>query len=245
MPEKLAGKTAVVTGASKGIGAAIAKALAAEGAAVVVNYSSSRDAADQVVAAITATGGRAIAVQANVARQADIEKLFAETTRAFGAVHVLVNNAGLYAPTPLGAITEENFRRHFDLNVLGLILTTQEALKTFAPEGGAIVNLSSVVAQFCPPGLSVYNATKGAVDSLTRTFSRELSDRHIRVNAVNPGLIATEGVHDAGFAADPAAPNPLGRIGTPEDIASIVVFLASDDSRWINGEVHYATGSLI
>lgn len=243
--KKLDGKVAVVTGASKGIGAAIARALAAEGAAVVVNYSSSQSAADGVVRDITAAGGRAVAVKANVSRQSDITRLFAETQSAFGRLDILINNAGLYAAAPLGTITEEDFRRHFDLNVLGVILTTQEAVKAFPPEGGAIVNVSSIVAQLSPAGTAVYNATKGAVDALTRTFSRELAVRGIRVNSVNPGLIATEGLQAAGFIAGDAPPESVGRVGKPEDIAPIVVFLASPDSAWINGEVHYATGNLI
>jgi 3-oxoacyl-[acyl-carrier protein] reductase len=184
-------------------------------------------------------------VKANVSKQVEIERLFAEANQAFGRLDILVNNAGVYAAAPIGSITEESFHHHFDLNVLGLILASQEALKYFGSEGGAIVNVSSVVAKLSPPGVTVYSATKGAVDSVTRSFSRELADRNIRVNAVNPGLIATEGVHAAGFVSDPSAPSPLGRVGKPEDIAPIVVFLASDDSRWINGEVHYATGSLI
>lgn len=241
---KLAGKVAVVTGASKGIGTAISKALAAEGASVVVNYSSSQAAAEKVVADITAAGGKAIAVKANVAQSADIAHLFAETISAFGKVDILVNNAGIYSPAPLGSITEEDFHRHFNLNVLGLMLASQEAVKHIGPKGGAIVNVSSVVAVFCPPGLSVYNATKGAVDSITRTFSRELQSRNIRVNSVNPGLIATEGTHAIGFVED-GKPSPLGLVGQPQDIASIVVFLASDESKWINGQVHYATGALI
>ncbi|HEY5895450.1 MAG TPA: glucose 1-dehydrogenase [Chthoniobacterales bacterium] len=245
MPKKLENKIAIVTGASKGIGAAIVKALAAEGAAVVVNYSSSKEAAEKIVADVSAAGGRAIAVKANVSKLADIEHLFSETKKAFGRLDILVNNAGMYAGAPIGSITEESFHKHFDLNVLGLILASQEAVKYFGPEGGVIVNVSSVVAKLSPPGITVYSATKGAVDSVTRSFSRELADRNIRVNAVNPGLIATEGVHAAGFVSDPSEPSPLGRIGKPEDIAPIVVFLASDDSRWINGEVHYATGSLI
>ncbi|HEY5954279.1 MAG TPA: glucose 1-dehydrogenase [Terrimicrobiaceae bacterium] len=246
MSRKLENKVAIVTGASKGIGAAISKALAAEGAAVVVNYSSSREAADKVVADITAVGGRAIAVQANVSKQEEIERLFAETSKAFGRLDVLVNNAGIYVAGPIGTITEESFHQHFNLNVLGLILASQEALKYFGAEGGTIVNVSSVVAKLNPPGITVYCATKGAVDAVTRSFSRELADRKIRVNSVNPGLIATEGVHAAGFVSeDPSASSPLGPVGKPEDIAPIVVFLASDDSRWINGEVHYATGRLL
>lgn len=244
-PKKLTNKVAIVTGASKGIGTAISKALAAEGAAVVVNYSSSREAAERVVSEIIADGGKAIAVQANVARQADIELLFSETKEVFGALDILVNNAGIYAAAPVGSITEESFHRHFDLNVLGLILASQEAVKYFGPEGGSIVNVSSIVAILSPAGTAVYNATKGAVDAVTRTFSRELFGRKIRVNSVNPGLIATEGLHAAGFVQGEEPPPSIGRIGKPEDIAPIVVFLASPDSRWINGQVHYATGDLI
>lgn len=242
---KLAGKVAVVTGASKGIGAAIAKHLAAEGAAVVVNYSSSREGADRVVAEITAQGGKALALGANVAKQAEIEKLFAETNKAFGPLDILVNNAGIYDFSPLGQITEEIFHRHFNLNVLGLILATQEALKYFGPSGGSIVNTSSVVSTLSPPGMAVYNATKSAVDGITRTFAKELGAKKIRVNAVNPGPVETEGTHAAQlvdkFQAY-AAMTPLGRIGQPDDIARVVVFLASDDSGWITGESLYASG---
>lgn len=245
MPKKLAGKVALVTGASKGIGASITKALAAEGAAVVVNYSSSKEAAEKIVADIIAEGGQAIAIQANVAKAAEIEKLFAGTLKAFGKLDILVNNAGLYVPTPIGTITEENYRKHFDLNVLGLLLASQEAVKCFGDAGGTIVNISSVVALVTPPGIAVYNATKGAVDSITRSFARELAGKSIRVNAVNPGLIATEGTHASGFVTDPSEPSPLGPIGKSEDIASIVVFLASEDSKWINGQMHYATGRLL
>jgi 3-oxoacyl-[acyl-carrier protein] reductase len=244
---KLAGKVAVVTGASKGIGAAIATHLAAEGAAVVVNYASSREGADRAVAEIAASGGKAIAVQANVAKQADIERLFAETIKAFGALDILVNNAGIYEGQPLGEITEENFHRHFNLNVLGLILTTQEAIKHFGPAGGSIVNISSVVSTLSPPGMAVYNATKSAVDGITRTFAKELGQHKIRVNAVRPGPVETEGTHSAGmvdkFEAFAAA-TPLGRFGQPGDIAPVVVFLASADSGWITGESLYAAGGL-
>ncbi len=244
---KLAGKVAVVTGASKGIGAAIAKHLAAEGAAVVVNYSSSREGADRVVAEVAAKGGKAIAVQANVAKPADIGRLFAETKKAFGALDILVNNAGIYEGAPLGQITEENFHRHFNLNVLGLILATQEAIKHFGPAGGSIVNTSSVVSTLSPAGMAVYNATKSAVDGLTRTFAKELGPRKIRVNAVNPGPVETEGTRSAGMADKfqaYAAVTPLGRIGQPEDIAPVVVFLASPDSGWITGESLYVSGGL-
>jgi 3-oxoacyl-[acyl-carrier protein] reductase len=244
---KLAGKVALVTGASKGIGAAIAKYLAAEGAAVVVNYSSSREGADRVVKEVVAQGGKAVAVQADVAKQADVERLFAETKRAFGALDILVNNAGIYEGQPIGQITEENFHRHFNLNVLGLILATQEAIKQFGPSGGSIVNISSVVSTLSPSGMAVYNATKSAVDNLTRTFAKELGSRKIRVNSVNPGPVETEGTHSAGmeeqFKAFAAA-TPLGRIGQPEDIAAVVVFLASPDSGWITGEALYASGGM-
>lgn len=245
MSNRLAGKTALVTGASKGIGACIAKALAREGAAVVVNYSSSKEAAEKVVADIVAMGGAAHAVKANIANADEIEALFEEAEKVFGKIDILVNNAGLYQPEPVGTITEESFHTHFNLNVLGLILASQEAAKRFGPEGGVIVNVSSVVSQVTPPGIAVYSATKGAVDSLTRAFSRELAARKIRVNSVNPGLIATEGTHSAGFVTDENGISPLGPVGKPEDIASIVVFLASDDSRWINGQLHFATGQLL
>jgi 3-oxoacyl-[acyl-carrier protein] reductase len=244
---KLAGKVAVVTGASKGIGAAIAKHLAAEGAAVVVNYSSSREGADRAVKEIAAQGGKAIAVQADVAKQADVERLFAETKKAFGALDILVNNAGIYVAQPLGQITEENFHRHFNLNVLGLLLSTQEAIKHIGPDGGTIINISSVVSSLTPPGMAVYSATKASVDVITRTFAKELGARKIRVNAVSPGPVETEGTHAAGMAdkfIDFAAATPLGRVGQPEDIARVVAFLASSDSGWITGESLYATGGL-
>jgi 3-oxoacyl-[acyl-carrier protein] reductase len=244
---KLTGKIAVVTGASKGIGAAITKHLAAEGATVVVNYSSSKAGADKVVAEITARGGKAMAVKGDVAKKADIDNLFAETKKAFGKLDILVNNAGIYESAPLGQITEDNFHRHFNLNVLGLILTTQEALKHFGVEGGSIVNTSSVVSTLSPAGNAVYNATKSAVDGLTRTFAKELGARKIRVNSVNPGPIETEGTHAAGMVEKfkaYAAVTPLGRIGQPQDIAPAVVFLASPDSHWIMGESLYVTGGL-
>jgi 3-oxoacyl-[acyl-carrier protein] reductase len=212
---------------------------------VVVNYASSRDGADRVVAEITAKGGKAITAQANVAQQADIEGLFAETKKAFGALDILVNNAGIYDGQPIGQITEENFHRHFNLNVLGLILATQEAIKHFGEAGGVIVNISSVVSTLSPPGMAVYNATKSAVDGLTRTFAKELGARKIRVNSVNPGPIETEGTHAAGLADEFkafAALTPLGRVGQPDDIAPVVVFLASPDSGWITGESLYVAG---
>ncbi|MGP8198062.1 MAG: SDR family NAD(P)-dependent oxidoreductase [Limisphaerales bacterium] len=244
---KLAGKVALVTGASKGIGAAIAKHLGAQGAAVVVNYSSTREGAVRAVAEIAANGGKAIAVQANVAKQADIGRLFAETSKAFGALDILVNNAGIYEPAPLGQITEESFHRHFNLNVLGLILTTQEALKHFGPEGGSIVNISSIVSTLSPAGMAVYNATKSAVDNLTRTFAKELGPRKIRVNSINPGPVETEGTHAAGMMGqfqELVGGIPLGRYGQPEDIAPAVVFLASPDSGWITGETLCVAGGL-
>ncbi len=244
---KLAGKVAVVTGASKGIGAAIAKHLAAEGASVVVNYASSREGADRVVSEVAAKGGRAVAVHANVAKQADLERLFAETKTAFGALDILVNNAGIYNIAPIGEITAELFHRHFDLNVLGLILATQEALKYFGPTGGSIINISSVVSTLSPAGNAVYNATKSAVDGLTRTFAKELGPKSIRVNSVNPGLVETEGTHATGSLErlkGIEAQIPLGRIGQPDDIAPAVVFLASPDSGWMTGESLYVTGGL-
>jgi 3-oxoacyl-[acyl-carrier protein] reductase len=247
--QKLAGKVAVVTGASKGIGAAIARALADEGAAVVVNYSSSRDGADRVVAGITKGGGRAIAVQANVAKRADISRLFAETKKAFGQLDILVNNAGIYEMAPLESVTEEHFHKHFDLNVLGLLLTSQEALKYFGPAGGSIVNTSSIVSTWGIPGGSVYSATKAAVDAVTRSLAKELGPRKIRVNSINPGMVETEGTHSAGiiasdFRKQTEATTPLGRIGQPQDISPAVVFFASSESSWITGETLYITGGM-
>jgi 3-oxoacyl-[acyl-carrier protein] reductase len=212
---KLTGKVAVITGASKGIGAAIAKQLAAEGAAVVVNYASSKTGAEKVVAEIASRGGKAIAVQADIAKKADIKRLFAQTKKAFGQLDILVNNAGIYDNAPLAQITEEHFHRHFNLNVLGLILTTQEALSHFPPDGGSIVNTSSVVSTLSPPGMAVYNATKSAVDNLTRTFAKELGPRKIRVNSINPGPVETEGTRSSGIIDEfqaITASIPLGRI---------------------------------
>ena len=245
----LAGKVAVVTGASKGIGAAIAKHLAAEGAAVVVNYASSKEGADRVVAHIAGQGGKAVAVQANVAKKADIDLLFAATKTAFGELDILVNNAGIYEFSPLEGITEEHFHKQFNLNVLGLLLTTQEAVKHFGPGGGSIINISSSASTLAPPNTSVYSATKGAVDALTRSLAKELGPRQIRVNAINPGMVETEGVHAAGlheseFRKRIESQTPLGRIGQVEDIAPTAVFLASPDSAWITGETFIITGGL-
>jgi 3-oxoacyl-[acyl-carrier protein] reductase len=245
--QRLSGKVAVVTGASKGIGASIAKHLAAEGAAVVVNYASSKAGADKVVAEITSSGGKAIAVQADVSKKADIDRLFAETKKAFGRLDILVNNAGIYEFGPLESITEEQFHRQFNLNVLGLILTTQEGVKQFGPAGGSIVNISSVASSAAPPNGSVYSATKAAVDAVTKSLAKELGPRKIRVNAINPGMVETEGVHSAGiadsdFRKQVEATTPLGRIGQPQDIASAAVFLASADSAWITGETLVIAG---
>lgn len=250
MANKLANKVAVVTGASKGIGAAIAKLYAAEGASVVVNYSSSKAGAEQVVADIVGAGGKAIAVQANVANKADIEKLFAQATQAYGKVDILVNNAGIYEFSPLEDVTEEHFHKQFNLNVLGLILTTQEAVKHFTEAGGSIVNISSLVSgTFAPATGAVYSATKAAVDAVTRSLSKELGPRKIRVNAINPGMVETEGLHSVGFAEGEfrtsiESQTPLGRIGQVQDIAPAAVFLASDDAAWITGEALYIAGGL-
>ena len=246
---KLNGKVAVVTGASKGIGADIAKQFAAEGAAVVVNYASSKEGADRVVDQIAKRGGRAIAVRANVARKADIEHLFIEAKKAFGKIDILVNNAGVYDWSPLEDITEEQFHKHFDVNVLGLLLATQEAVKQFDSAGGNIINISSTVTSLTPPSSSVYTGTKGAVDAITRTLAKELGPRKIRVNAINPGLVETEGVRSAGFDQGDLrksieAETPLRRIGQPEDIAPVAVFLASSDSAWITGETLRVAGGL-
>jgi len=250
MANRLANKVAVITGASKGIGAAIARLYAAEGAAVVVNYSSSKAGAEQVVAEITAGGGKAIAVQGDVSRQADIEKLFRETIAAYGKVDILVNNAGIYEFAPLENVTEEHFHKQFNLNVLGLILTTQEAVKHFDENGGSVINLSSLVSgTFAPATGAVYSATKAAVDAITRSLSKELGARKIRVNAINPGMVQTEGVKSAGFdegefRAHIESTTPLGRIGQVNDIAPAAVFFASDDAAWITGETLYIAGGL-
>jgi len=246
---KLVGKAAVVTGASKGIGAAIAKHFAAEGAAVVVNYSSSKAGADKVVAEIVADGGKAVAVQGNVAKKAEIDRLLAETKKAYGRLDILVNNAGIYEFAPLEAITEEHFHKHYDLNVLGLLLTTQEAVKLIGPEGGSVIHISSVVSTYTPPGSAVYSGTNAAVDALTKVLAKELGPRKIRVNSINPGMVETEGTQSAGltegdFRKQFEAQAPLGRIGQPQDIATAVVFLASSDSAWMTGESLFIAGGL-
>jgi 3-oxoacyl-[acyl-carrier protein] reductase len=245
--KKLAGKVAVVTGASKGIGASIAKHLAADGAGVVVNYASSKAGADKVVAEITGAGGKAVAVQGDVSKKSDIERLLAETKKAFGKLDILVNNAGVYEFGPLEQITEEHFHKLFNLNVLGLLLTTQEAVKHFNPAGGSVVNVSSIVGRHPVANAAVYSATKGAVDAITKSLARELGPKKIRVNAINPGMIETEGLHAAGFLGTDfhkniIAQTPLGRIGQPDDTAKVAVFLASDDSGWVTGETLLVSG---
>jgi 3-oxoacyl-[acyl-carrier protein] reductase len=249
MANKLTGKVAVVTGASKGIGAGIAKQLAAEGAAVIVNYSSSREGADRVVAEIKSKGGQAVAIKANLAEKPDIERLFAETKKAFGKLDVLVNNAGVYEFQPLENVSEDHFHKMFDLNVLGLVLASKEAAKYFDGDGGSIINISSIASTSAPPTASVYSATKGAVDTITKSLAKELGPRKIRVNAINPGMVLTEGVRDSGiensdFRRDIEARTPLGRVGQVEDIAPAAVFFASSDSSWITGETLVIAGGL-
>ncbi|MGA8222309.1 MAG: glucose 1-dehydrogenase [Candidatus Acidiferrales bacterium] len=249
MPKKLAGKVAVVTGASKGIGAAIGKHLADEGASVVVNYATSKEGADRVVGEITGKGEKAIAVQGDVSKREDIERLFAETKKAYGRLDILVNNAGIYEFSPIEGITEAHFHKQFDLNVLGLVLTSREAAKYFGPEGGSIVNLSSLVSSLAPPNAAVYSATKAAVDAVTKSLASELGPRKIRVNAINPGMVLTEGVIAGGFPEsdfrkDLESRTPLGRIGEPDDIAPAAVFFASPDSSWITGETLVIAGGL-
>lgn len=246
---KLAGKVAVVTGASKGIGAGIAKGMAAEGASVVVNYSSSKEGADRVVQEITREGGKAIAVQGDMSKSVDVKRLFTETKKAFGSVNILVNNAGVYQFDPLENVTEEEFHREFNTNVLGPILTTQESVKQFGPEGGSIINIGSVASSTPPPMGLVYAATKSAVDSLTRSLAMELGPRKIRVNTIAPGGVETEGLHRAGLIGSDiekqnVSNTPLGRLGQPEDIARVAVFLASDDAEWVTGERITVSGGL-
>jgi 3-oxoacyl-[acyl-carrier protein] reductase len=249
MSGKLAGKVAVVTGASKGIGASIARQLGAEGAAVVVNYASSKEGADRVVDDITGKGGRAVAVQADVSRLPDIQRLFAAADKAFGGLDILVNNAGIYEFVPLEEVTAQHFHRIFDLNVLGLILTSQEAVRHFNSSGGSIINISSVASTMAPPTATVYSASKAAVDAVTKVLAKELGPRKIRVNSINPGMVETEGVHAAGiseseFRRQVEAQTPLGRIGQPQDIAPAAVFLASPESSWMTGESIHISGGL-
>jgi 3-oxoacyl-[acyl-carrier protein] reductase len=245
--KKLTGKVAVVTGASKGIGAAIAKEMAAEGAAVVVNYSSSKAGADKTVGDIAKAGGKAVALQADMSKQADINRLFSEAKKAFGQVDILVNNAGIYEFAPLEKITEEHFHKHFNLNVLGLILASQAAAKLFDSRGGSIINISSVVSTLAIPEASVYSGTKAAVDAITRSLAAELGPRGIRVNAIRPGMVETEGTQSAGIAESDMrkqveAQTPLRRIGQPQDIVGAAVFLASSDASWITGETFLLSG---
>jgi 3-oxoacyl-[acyl-carrier protein] reductase len=244
---KLAGKVAVVTGASKGIGASIALHLAAEGAAVVVNYSSGEAGANRIVGEIVGNGGRAIAVRANLANESDIRRLFDESAKAFGPIDILVNNAGVYDFKPLQEVTVEHYRQIFDVNVLGLLLASREALKHFRPEGGSIINISSVAATAAPPNTSIYSGTKGAVDTITLALANELGPRGIRVNAINPGMVITEGVRSAGihesdFRKEFEAKTPLGRVGQPHDVAPAAVFLASGDAGWITGQTLHIAG---
>jgi 3-oxoacyl-[acyl-carrier protein] reductase len=244
---KLKGKVAVVTGASKGIGAAIAKRLAADGASVVVNYASSREGAEKVVSEIEKAGGNAVAIGASVAKEADVQALFAETAKTYGKVDILVNNAGVYGFSPLEQVTADEYKRQYDTNVLGLLLATKAALPYFPSDGGSVVNISSVVSSLAPAAASVYSSTKGAVDTITKSLGKELAPRKIRVNAINPGFVVTEGTQSAGFANSEfekaaVASTPLGRAGQPEDIAPPVAFLASDDARWITGETIFVSG---
>lgn len=246
---RLKNKVAVVTGASKGIGAGIAKSLAAEGAAVVVNYASSKDGADRVVAEIVEKGGKAVAVQGDVSKVSDVRRIFTETKKVFGKLDVLVNNAGVYEFAALPEITEEQFHRQFNTNVLGLILATQEAVRLFGAEGGSIINIGSTVSSRTPPATTVYTATKGAVDAVTHVLAKELGPKKIRVNSINPGMVETEGVHTNGlfgsdFQTQLVAQTPLGRIAQPEDIAPIAVFLASAESGWLTGETLLASGGV-
>ena len=245
--KKLAGKVAIVTGASKGIGAAIARQFGAEGAAVVVNYSSSKGDGEKVAKAITAAGGQAIAVQANLSSKGDVEHLFAESKKHFGRVDILVNNAGIYEFLSLDKVTEDHFHKQFNLNVLGLLLASQAAARQFNGSGGSIINISSVVSTLAVPESAVYSGTKGAVDAITRSLASELGPSGIRVNAIRPGMVETEGTHATGIAQSEMrkhveAQTPLRRIGQPRDIAGAAVFLASDDSSWITGETFVVSG---
>jgi len=244
----LSGKVAIVTGASKGIGAAIAKSLAKAGASVVVNYASSKEGADKVVAAITAAGGKAVSVKGSVSKTADVKAIADAAIKTYGHLDILINNAGVYDMKPLEEITEEHFHSQFDVNVLGLLLMSQEAVKHLS-KGGAIVNVGSTVSRVTPPASAVYTATKGAVDAITGVLSRELGPKGIRVNSVNPGLVETEGTHTAGFIGSDfdnwvVASTPLGRIGQPTDIASVATFLASDEAGWLTGQSLITSGGM-
>jgi 3-oxoacyl-[acyl-carrier protein] reductase len=246
---KLSGKVAIVTGASKGIGADLARGFAREGASVVVNYASSREGANKVVSEITRNGGKAIAIRGDVAKETDVKHLFAETKNAFGKLDILVNNAGRYQFAPISDITEDQFHNLFNTNVLGLLLATQEAIKYFGPDGGSITNIGSSVTSTNPPTSVIYTATKSAVDSITRVLAKELGPRNIRVNSINPGLVETEGTHTIGFIGGEwqktrESQTPLGRTGQPSDITPIAVFLASADSGWLTGEILFASGGL-
>jgi 3-oxoacyl-[acyl-carrier protein] reductase len=246
---KLNGKVAVVTGASKGIGAGIAKEFGEAGAAVIVNYASSKTDADKVVNEITKRGGKAVAVQGSVTKKDDVEKLFAAAEKAFGKLDILVNNAGVYEFVPLEDVTEQQFHKMFDTNVLGMLLATQEALKHFNAEGGSIINIGSLASSLTPPTAVVYNATKGAVDAITRTLAKELGPRKIRVNSINPGMVITEGAVAGGYTEGDMrnmfeSMTPLGRVGETDDIAPAAVFFASDDSKWVTGETLLIAGGL-
>ncbi|PYN30119.1 MAG: oxidoreductase [Candidatus Rokuibacteriota bacterium] len=249
MSKKLVGKVAVVTGASKGIGASIARALAEEGASVVVNYSSSKQDAERVVAEITARGGKAIFVQADVSKPAHIERLFSEARRSFGRLDILVNNAGMYEFSPLEGVTEEHFHKHFNVNVLGLLFTTKEAVKQMGPDGGSIINIGSVASSMRLPNSAVYSASKAAVEAITGVLAKELGPRKIRVNSISPGVIETEGSRAGGFVGTDfqktvEAQAPLGRVGQPDDIAPTAVYLASSDSKYMTGETLLVSGGL-
>ena len=249
MSKKLEGKVAVVTGASKGIGASIAKALAEEGASVVVNYASSKQGADAVVAEIARRGGKAIAVQGDVSDQTHIERLFSKAKKAFGRLDILVNNAGVYELGPLEAVTPDLFHKHFNLNVLGLLLTTKEAVKHMGPDGGSVINIGSAVSSLLLPNSAVYAATKAGVDAITGVLAKELGSRKIRVNSINPGMIETEGVHTAGFIGSDfqkmvETQAPLGRVGQPDDISPTAVYLASSDSKYMTGETLLVAGGM-
>ena len=247
--KKLENKVAVITGASKGIGAGIAKRLAAAGASVVVNYASSREGADAVVAEIVSNGGKAIAVQGNVSNEGDVTRLFDETKKTFGPVDILVNNAGVYKFGGIEELTAEDFHTQFNTNVLGLLLATQGAVKNFNENGGSIINIGSVVSAITPVGSAIYSATKGSVDAITHVLAKEVGGKKIRVNSINPGMVETEGTHTAGFIgseleAETVRTAPLGRIGQPDDIADVAVFLASEDARWLTGEILLTSGGV-